>query len=84
MPILMGATMIFQMRLTPTRRPIRAAKPCSSHGLDLHDVLLQTLPPVSRSTRPSTLFTIGQQMVINRMPEPQLPINTAPPPAPAA
>ena len=22
------------------------------------------------------LFTIGQQMVINRMPEPQLPINT--------
>lgn len=76
MPLLMGATMIVQMRLTPTPTTDPAQQMmfkimpwiftlfCYSFasGLALYSTI-------------NGLFTIGQQMVINRMPEPDLPIN---------
>ncbi|MBL9216322.1 MAG: YidC/Oxa1 family insertase periplasmic-domain containing protein, partial [Opitutaceae bacterium] len=76
MPLLMGATMIIQMRLTPTPTtdPAQATMfkimpwiftfICYNFasGLALYSTI-------------NGLFTIGQQMVINRMPEPDLPIN---------
>src|SRR5206468_8100041 len=74
MPLLMGATMIFQMRLTPTPTTDNAQATmmkimpwmftlfCYNFGSGL--ALYSTI---------NGLFTIGQQMVINRMPEPQLP-----------
>ncbi|HWA28648.1 MAG TPA: YidC/Oxa1 family insertase periplasmic-domain containing protein [Lacunisphaera sp.] len=76
MPLLMGATMIVQMRLTPTPSVDPAQQTmfkimpwmftlfCYSFGAGL--ALYSTI---------NGLFTIGQQMIINRMPEPQLPIN---------
>jgi YidC/Oxa1 family membrane protein insertase len=76
MPLFMGATMIFQMRLTPTPTTDPAQQTMFkvmpwmfmlfcynfASGLALYSTI-------------NGLFTIGQQMVINRMPEPQLPIN---------
>lgn len=77
MPLLMGATMIIQMRLTPTPTTDPAQQMMFkimpwiftlfcynfASGLALYSTI-------------NGLFTIGQQMVINRMPEPDLPINT--------
>jgi YidC/Oxa1 family membrane protein insertase len=82
MPLLMGATMIVQMRLTPTPTTDPAQQMmfkimpwiftlfCYSFasGLALYSTI-------------NGLFTIGQQMVINRMPEPDLPINSGDPKA---
>ncbi len=79
MPLLMGATMIFQMRLTPTPSTDPAQQMMFkimpwiftlfcynfASGLALYSTI-------------NGLFTIGQQMIINRMPEPDLPINTTP------
>ena len=79
MPLLMGATMIFQMRLTPTPTTDPAQQTMFkvmpwifmmfcynfASGLALYSTI-------------NGLFTIAQQMVINRMPEPQLPINAGP------
>ena len=86
MPLLMGATMIIQMRLTPTPTTDPAQQMMFkimpwiftlfcynfASGLALYSTI-------------NGLFTIGQQIVINRMPEPQLPINNGTTPAkPAA
>ena len=74
MPLFMGATMIFQMRLTPTPTTDNAQATMMkvmpwmftffcynfAAGLALYSTV-------------NGLFTICQQMVINRMPEPQLP-----------
>jgi len=74
MPLFMGATMIIQMRLTPTpttdntQATMMKVMPWMftlfcynfASGLALYSTI-------------NGLFTIGQQMVINRMPEPQLP-----------
>ena len=76
MPLLMGATMIYQMKLTPTPTTDPAQQMMFkimpwmftlfcynfASGLALYSTI-------------NGLFTIGQQMVINRMPEPDLPIN---------
>lgn len=76
MPLLMGATMIVQMRLTPTPTTDPAQQMMFkimpwmftlfcynfASGLALYSTI-------------NGLFTIGQQMIINRMPEPHLPIN---------
>jgi YidC/Oxa1 family membrane protein insertase len=73
MPLFMGATMIFQMRLTPTPTTDNAQATmmkimpwmftlfCYSFasGLALYSTI-------------NGLFTIGQQLIINRMPEVQL------------
>lgn len=76
MPLLMGATMIFQMRLTPMPSADPAQQTmfkimpwiftffCYTFGAGL--ALYSTI---------NGLFTIAQQMVINRMPDPDLPIN---------
>jgi YidC/Oxa1 family membrane protein insertase len=76
MPLLMGATTIIQMRLTPTpsvdpaQQTMMKIMPwmftliCYNFGAGL--ALYSTI---------NGLFTIGQQMIINRMPEPDLPIN---------
>ncbi|HEY8996090.1 MAG TPA: membrane protein insertase YidC [Lacunisphaera sp.] len=76
LPLFMGATMIFQQRLTPTPTADPAQQTmfkimpwmftlfCYNFGAGL--ALYSTI---------NGLFTIGQQMVINRMPEPDLPIN---------
>lgn len=76
MPLLMGATMIIQMKLTPTPTADPAQQTmfkimpwiftffCYTFGAGL--ALYSTI---------NGLFTIGQQMIINRMPEPDLPIN---------
>ena len=74
MPLLMGATMIYQMRLTPTPTTDNAQATMMkvmpwmftlfcynfASGLALYSTI-------------NGLFTIGQQMVINRLPEVQLP-----------
>jgi YidC/Oxa1 family membrane protein insertase len=76
MPLLMGATTIVQMKLTPTptadptQQTMMKIMPwmftlfCYNFGAGL--ALYSTI---------NGLFTIGQQMIINRMPEPELPIN---------
>ena len=74
MPLFMGATMIFQMRLTPTPTTDNAQATMMkimpwmftlfcynfASGLALYSTI-------------NGLFTIGQQLIINRMPEPELP-----------
>ena len=74
MPLFMGATMIVQMRLTPTPATDNAQATMMkimpwmftlfcynfASGLALYSTI-------------NGLFTIGQQMIINRLPEPQLP-----------
>ncbi|MBI2497117.1 MAG: YidC/Oxa1 family insertase periplasmic-domain containing protein [Opitutae bacterium] len=74
MPLLMGATMIVQMRLTPTPTTDNAQATMMkimpwmftlfcynfASGLALYSTI-------------NGLFTIGQQLIINRMPEPELP-----------
>ncbi len=79
MPLLMGATMIYQMRLTPTPTTDNAQATMMkvmpwmftlfcynfASGLALYSTI-------------NGLFTIGQQMVINRLPEVQLPAAGAP------
>lgn len=77
MPLLMGTTTIIQMRLTPTpsvdpaQQTMMKIMPwmftlfCYNFAAGL--ALYSTI---------NGLFTIGQQMIINRMPEPNLPINS--------
>ena len=79
MPLLMGATTIIQMRLTPTpsvdpaQQTMMKIMPwmftlfCYNFAAGL--ALYSTI---------NGLFTIAQQMIINRMPEPHLPINAGP------
>src|SRR6478736_2425272 len=76
MPLLLGATTIIQMRLTPTPSVDPAQQTMFkimpwmftlfcynfASGLALYSTI-------------NGLFTIAQQMIINRMPEPDLPIN---------
>jgi len=76
MPLLMGATMIYQMKLTPTPTTDNAQATMMkvmpwmftlfcynfAAGLALYSTI-------------NGLFTIAQQVIINRMPEPDLPIN---------
>jgi YidC/Oxa1 family membrane protein insertase len=78
MPLFMGATMIIQMRLTPTPTTDNAQATMMkvmpwmftlfcynfASGLALYSTI-------------NGLFTIGQQLVINRMPEVQLPATPA-------
>jgi len=77
MPLLMGATTIIQMRLTPSpsvdpaQQTMMKIMPwmftlfCYNFAAGL--ALYSTI---------NGLFTIAQQMIINRMPEPDLPINS--------
>jgi len=74
MPLLMGATMIFQMRLTPTPTVDPAQQTMFKVMPWIFTLFCYNLA--------SGLFTIGQQTIINRMPEPDLPINSGSAPKP--
>jgi YidC/Oxa1 family membrane protein insertase len=76
MPLLMGATMIIQMRITPvmTTDPAQA-------------MMMKVMPwmftlfcynfscALALYSTVNGAFTIGQQLVVNRMPDPELPID---------
>jgi YidC/Oxa1 family membrane protein insertase len=79
MPILMGATMIIQMRLTPTPTTDPAQQMMFKIMPWIFTLFCYTFASgLALYSTINGLFTIGQQMVINRMPEPELPINTGP------
>ena len=76
MPILMGATMIFQMKLTPTPSTDPAQQMMFKIMPWMFTLFCYTFAAgIALYSTINGLFTIGQQMVINRMPEPDLPIN---------
>ena len=76
MPILMGATTIIQMRLTPTP----SADPAQQTMFKLMPWIFMIFcynfaAGLALYSTINGVFTIAQQMIINRMPEPDLPIN---------
>ena len=76
MPLLMGATMIFQQRLTPTPSVDPAQQTMFKVMPWIFTLFCYSFPAgVALYSTINGLFTIGQQMIINRMPEPDLPIN---------
>jgi YidC/Oxa1 family membrane protein insertase len=76
MPILMGATMIIQMKLTPTPSVDPAQQTMFKVMPWIFTLFCYTFAAgIALYSTINGLFTIGQQMVINRMPEPDLPIN---------
>lgn len=76
MPILMGATMIFQMRLTPTPSADPSQQMMFKIMPWMFTLFCYTFAAgIALYSTINGLFTIGQQMIINRMPEPDLPIN---------
>ena len=77
LPLLMGATMLYQMKLTPTP----TADPAQATMMKFMPVMMifffySYASALALYSTVNGLFTIAQQMVINRMPEHQLP--TAP------
>ncbi len=80
MPLLMGATMIFQMRLTPTPTADPAQQTMFKVMPWIFTMFCYTFASgLALYSTINGLFTIGQQMIINRMPEPELPINSGSP-----
>lgn len=76
MPLLMGATMIFQMKLTPTPTADPAQQTMFKIMPWIFTLFCYTFAAgLALYSTINGLFTIGQQMIINRMPEPDLPIN---------
>ncbi len=74
MPLFMGATMIIQMRLTPTPTTDNAQATMMKVMPWIFTVFCYNFASgLALYSTINGLFTIGQQMVINRMPEPQLP-----------
>ena len=85
MPLLMGATMIFQQRLTPTPSVDPAQQTMFKVMPWIFTLFCYSFPAgVALYSTINGLFTIGQQMIINRMPEPDLPINSGGAPKPGA
>ena len=83
MPLLMGATMIIQMRLTPTPTTDPAQAMMFKIMPWIFTLFCYNFScALALYSTVNGLFTIGQQMVINRMPEPELP-KAAPAAAPA-
>lgn len=80
MPLLMGATMIIQMKLTPTPSVDPAQQTMFKIMPWIFTFFCYTFAAgVALYSTINGLFTIGQQMIINRMPEPDLPINAGAP-----
>jgi YidC/Oxa1 family membrane protein insertase len=74
MPLFMGATMIIQMRLTPTPTTDNAQATMMKVMPWIFTIFCYTFASgLALYSTINGLFTIGQQMVINRMPEPHLP-----------
>ena len=85
MPLLMGATMIFQMRLTPMPSADPAQQTMFKVMPWIFTLFCYTFASgLALYSTINGLFTIGQQMIINRMPEPDLPINQTGGPKPGA
>jgi YidC/Oxa1 family membrane protein insertase len=74
MPLFMGATMIFQMRLTPTPATDNAQASMMKIMPWIFTIFCYNFAAgLALYSTINGLFTIGQQTIINRMPEPQLP-----------
>lgn len=74
MPLFMGATMIIQMRLTPTPTTDNAQATMMKIMPWIFTIFCYNFASgLALYSTINGLFTIGQQMIINRMPEPQLP-----------
>ncbi|MDI1318608.1 MAG: YidC/Oxa1 family insertase periplasmic-domain containing protein [bacterium] len=74
MPLLMGATMIFQMRLTPTPTTDNAQATMMKIMPWMFTLFCYTFASgLALYSTINGLFTIGQQLIINRMPEVELP-----------
>ena len=85
MPLLMGATMIFQMRLTPMPSADPAQQTMFKVMPWIFTLFCYTFASgLALYSTINGLFTIGQQMIINRMPEPDLPINQGAAPKPGS
>ena len=83
MPLLMGATTIVQMRLTPTP----SADPAQQTMFKVMPWVMMVIfynfaAGLALYSTINGLFTILQQTIINRMPEPELPINAGGTPGP--
>lgn len=75
-PLMMGATMIVQMRLTPTP----TTDPTQATMMKIMPWIFTLFCynfscALALYSTVNGLFTIGQQLVINRMPDPELPVN---------
>ncbi|HYC73005.1 MAG TPA: membrane protein insertase YidC [Opitutaceae bacterium] len=78
MPLLMGATMIVQMRLTPTP----TTDPAQQMMMKIMPVMFTVFCynfscALALYSTVNGLYTICQQLIVNRLPEPQLPIDGA-------
>jgi len=74
LPLMMGATMLYQMKLTPTP----SADPAQQTMMKFMPVMMifffySYASALSLYSTVNGLFTIAQQMVINRLPEPAMP-----------
>lgn len=73
MPLLMGATMIIQMRLTPTPTTDNVQATMFKIMPWIFTIFCYSFScALALYSTINGLFTIGQQMVINRLPEPEL------------
>lgn len=73
MPLLMGATMIIQMRLTPTPTTDNAQATMMKIMPWIFTLFCYTFScALALYSTVNGLFTIAQQLVINRLPEPEL------------
>ena len=78
MPLLMGGTMIYQMRLTPTPTTDNAQAAMMKFMPWMFTLFSYNFAAgLALYSTINGLFTIVQQMIINRMPEVELPINQA-------
>lgn len=80
MPLLMGATMVFQMRLTPSPSVDNMQMKMMKIMPYIFTLFCYTFPAaLSLYSFINGLFTIGQQLVINRMKDPEEPAPAAKP-----
>lgn len=75
LPIIMGATMIYQMKLTPTAPNVDPAQQTMMKIMPWMFALFcyNFASALALYSSVNALFSIGQQMFINKMPEPELP-----------
>lgn len=75
LPILMGATMIYQMKLTPTAPNVDPAQQMMMKIMPWMFALFcyNFASALALYSTVNALFSIGQQIFINKMPEPELP-----------
>jgi YidC/Oxa1 family membrane protein insertase len=79
LPVLMGATMIYQMKLTPTAPNADPAQATMMKVMPWMFALFcyNFASALALYSTVNAVFSIAQQMFVNRMPEPQLPAAVA-------